>query len=56
MIATKADAKMHYEKACHLGKKEGGSPAVLDTILKSGISPRRRKYLSALSISRWSGS
>ena len=34
MIATKADAKMHYEKACHLGKKEGGSPAVLDTILE----------------------
>ena len=28
MIATKADAKMNYEKACHLGKKEGGSPAV----------------------------
>ena len=34
MIATKADAKMNYEKACHLGKKEGGSPAVLDTILQ----------------------
>ena len=25
---------MNYEKACHLGKKEGGSPAVLDTILE----------------------
>ena len=34
MIATNADAKMNYEKACHLGKKEGGSPAVLDTILE----------------------
>lgn len=34
MIATNADAKMNYEKACHLGKKEGGSPAVLDTILQ----------------------
>ena len=34
MIATKADAKMNYEKACHLGKKEGGSPAVLDAILQ----------------------
>ena len=34
MIATKADAKMNYEKACHLGKKEGGSPAVLDDILR----------------------
>lgn len=34
MIATNADAKMNYEKACHLGKKEGGTPAVLDTILE----------------------
>lgn len=34
MIATNADAKINYEKACHLGKKEGGSPAVLDTILE----------------------
>lgn len=34
MVATKADAKMNYEKACHLGKKEGGAPAVLDTILE----------------------
>ena len=34
MIATNADAKMNYEKACHLGKKEGGYPAVLDTILE----------------------
>ena len=34
MITTKADAKMNYEKACHLGKKEGGSPAVLDAILQ----------------------
>ncbi len=34
MIATNADAKMNYEKACHLGKKEGGSPAVLDDILE----------------------
>ena len=34
MIATNADAKMNYEKSCHLGKKEGGTPAVLDTILE----------------------
>lgn len=34
MIASKVDAKLSYEKACHLGRKEGGSPAVLDTILE----------------------
>ena len=34
MAVTKADAKMNYEKACHLGKKEGGAPAVLDNILR----------------------
>lgn len=34
-MATRTDARLHYEKACHLGKKEGGSPAVLDSILKA---------------------
>lgn len=40
-MATRTDARLHYEKACHLGKKEGGAPTVLDDILKERhiISP-----------------
>ncbi len=34
MADSFADAKLCYEKAVHLGKKEGGSPEVLDEILK----------------------
>ena len=38
MNTLHAEARAYYEKALQLGKKEGGSPAVLDTILeKEGI-------------------